>query len=81
LFIVEREMQLHKLDIVGLSETHWKGDGHFTTTQGNSVFLGARFGEPDILRSEVEKAITHLKSNKAPGTDDIAAEMIKLLGN
>lgn len=36
--------------------------------------------EPNILKSEVEEAITHLKLNKTPGTDGVSAEMIKLIG-
>lgn len=35
--------------------------------------------EPDILRSEVEYAIRHLKNNKSRGEDDINAEMLKHL--
>jgi len=34
--------------------------------------------EPDILSSEVEEAIRHLKSNKAPGTEDMQASRILL---
>lgn len=33
-----------------------------------------------IVPLEVEEAPTHLKLNKAPGTNGISAEMIKLLG-
>lgn len=36
--------------------------------------------EPNILKSEVEEAITHLKLNKTAGTDGVSAEMIKLIG-
>ena len=33
--------------------------------------------EPPIIRSEIEEAIKHLKSNKAPGIDNINGELIK----
>lgn len=37
--------------------------------------------EPDIMRSEIEAAIARLKNNKAVGTDEISAELIKQLGD
>ena len=36
--------------------------------------------EPDILQSEVEKAIKSLQKNKAPGIDNIPAELLKAGG-
>ncbi|XP_071580973.1 uncharacterized protein [Temnothorax nylanderi] len=45
LLIVEREIQSLKLDIVGLSETHWKGEGHFSTASGNVIYFSGHNSE------------------------------------
>lgn len=37
--------------------------------------------EPDILRSEVELAMSSLKIGKSPGNDAIPAELIKSIGS
>lgn len=37
--IVEREMRTYNLDILGLSETHWRNSGHFRTAEGNTVYF------------------------------------------
>uniref|UniRef100_A0A6P7H1I8 Craniofacial development protein 2-like n=1 Tax=Diabrotica virgifera virgifera TaxID=50390 RepID=A0A6P7H1I8_DIAVI len=29
----------HNLSVLGLSETHWRGKGHFKTTAGNVVYF------------------------------------------
>lgn len=36
--IIEREMQSRNIDILGLSEVHWRGSGHFVTENGNTVY-------------------------------------------
>ncbi|KAL4092477.1 hypothetical protein QTP88_026978 [Uroleucon formosanum] len=37
--------------------------------------------EPGILSEETEQAVSKLKNNKAPGSDEITAEMLKLSGD
>lgn len=37
--------------------------------------------EPGILSEEIEQAVSKLKNNKAPGSDKITAEMLKLSGD
>lgn len=34
---------------------------------------------PDLLKKEIMEAINHFRVNKAPGTDEIPAELIKAL--
>ncbi|CAH2107939.1 unnamed protein product [Euphydryas editha] len=44
LSIVEKEMENHKLSILGISETHMRGKGHFKTAMGNTMYFS---GTPD----------------------------------
>ncbi|XP_031765000.1 craniofacial development protein 2-like [Galleria mellonella] len=39
LSIIEDEIDKHKISILGLSETHIKGSGHFKTTTGNTMYF------------------------------------------
>ncbi|VEN37907.1 unnamed protein product [Callosobruchus maculatus] len=39
LAIIEKEMREHNIGILGLSETHWKEEGHFVTSNGNTVYF------------------------------------------
>ena len=41
--IVEREMESYRLDVLGVSETHWRGSGHTKTSSGKCVY----FNGPD----------------------------------
>ena len=50
----------------------------YNDTRGNPPDVMNDEGE-EIMLSEVEKAIKDLKDKKAPGKDDITAEMIKAL--
>ncbi|XP_060516932.1 uncharacterized protein LOC132696231 [Cylas formicarius] len=45
-----------------------------------SLSLEARVREPQILRDEVETALKKLRDRKAPGSDNIVAEMLKCTG-
>ncbi|KAJ2946814.1 hypothetical protein O0L34_g16138 [Tuta absoluta] len=38
--VVEKEMERCKIDILGLSEVHRRGSGHFTTSNGNMMYYG-----------------------------------------
>lgn len=37
--IIEREMEALNINILGLSETHWKGGGHFKSSSGNIIYF------------------------------------------
>lgn len=37
--LVEKEAVAHNVNILGVSETHMRGDGHFTTTDGNTMYF------------------------------------------
>lgn len=39
LSIVESELENHHLSILGISETHMRGNGHFTTRAGNTFYF------------------------------------------
>jgi hypothetical protein len=39
LAVIEKEMNLHKLDILGLSETHWRGCGFCDTRKKHCVLI------------------------------------------
>ncbi|KAL4711368.1 hypothetical protein ACJJTC_019209 [Scirpophaga incertulas] len=43
--IVENEMRRKKVHLLGLSETHWKGQGHFTSELGNTVYFSGPEGD------------------------------------
>lgn len=45
---------------------------------GNSLLLSEQ--EPEILLEEIERTVSKLKNNKAPGPDEVTAEMLKLSG-
>lgn len=67
LFIVEREIQSLELDIVGLSKTHWRGEGHFVTALGNSIYFSghnseSRNGVTMLLSSAANRAVLGYKA-------------------
>jgi len=67
LFIVEREIQSLELDIVGLSKTHWRGEGHFVTALGNSIYFSgqnsqSRNGVAMLLSSAANRAVLGYKA-------------------
>ncbi|CAG4964895.1 unnamed protein product [Colias eurytheme] len=37
--IVENEMERKNVQLLGISETHWNGQGHFTSDLGNAVYF------------------------------------------
>ncbi|CAG4985511.1 unnamed protein product [Parnassius apollo] len=62
LSIIETEMQRKKIDILGLSETHRRGSGYFTSDMGNTVYFsgleyesnrGVAFIEVDVVAEMV----------------------------
>src|SRR6218665_1368250 len=36
-YILGNELERNRVDICGLSEVRWKGQGHFTTTEGHTI--------------------------------------------
>ena len=62
LYIVEQEAQARGLDVLGISETHWKGNGYFKTKIGNTVYFSgndseSRNGVAFILPGQTAKAV------------------------
>ena len=50
---VEREMLLYRIDILGISECRWTGNGSVTTSLGNTIIYSGRM--QDILAPEDHK--------------------------
>lgn len=60
--IVEKEMESYKLSILGVSETHMRGNGHFRTTAGNTMYFSGNtnaslHGVGIILSPEINKCV------------------------
>ena len=51
------------------------------TTLTPDIPITPQILEPDILRDEVARALHHLPNNKAPGADNIPAELLKASGD
>jgi hypothetical protein len=79
--IVQKEVERVGLDVFGLSETHWRGNGHFRTDEGNMIYFSgpednSYGGVAVMLSDKYEKAligynpindrIIHLKLNTTP---------------
>lgn len=45
LHIVEREALAGELDVLSIAETHWRGEGHFRTKTGNTVYFSGSGSE------------------------------------
>lgn len=61
-YIMEKELERYNMDITGISETHWKGNGLITTANGNTiVFSGntnnSRNGVAIIMTSSIAKTL------------------------
>ncbi|XP_072394776.1 uncharacterized protein [Diabrotica undecimpunctata] len=39
LHIIEREMADYRISMLGISETYWKGKGHFRSASGNTIYF------------------------------------------
>lgn len=50
LSIIEKEMENTRLSILGISETHYRGQGHLTTATGNTLYFS---GSKDASRNGV----------------------------
>ncbi|KAG6439227.1 hypothetical protein O3G_MSEX000595 [Manduca sexta] len=60
--IVEKEMKHHHLSILGLCETHMRGQGHFKTASGNTMYFcgpenESRSGVAFVLPPHVDKHV------------------------
>ncbi|CAB3234790.1 unnamed protein product [Arctia plantaginis] len=42
LSIVDKERENHRISILGISETHLRGQGHFNTTTGSTLYFSGR---------------------------------------
>lgn len=60
--IIEKELQRCNIPIAGISETHWRGKGHFNTSMDNTIIFSgnennSNHGVAFILSSGVSKSI------------------------
>lgn len=65
-YILERESQARRLDVVGISEAHWTGIGYFRIRTGNTIYFSgsdieSRNGVAFILAGPITKAILGYK--------------------
>lgn len=65
--IVEREMQRYRVSVLGLSETHWRGSGHYLTMAGNTIYYSGsdettHYGVAVIVSGEWNKAVTEYRA-------------------
>lgn len=71
-YVIEKELQRYNIPIAGISETHWKGNGHFNTSTGNTIIFSGNAnksinGVAFILSSNVSKSITGYEAVNAIG--------------
>ncbi|XP_068082077.1 lutropin-choriogonadotropic hormone receptor-like [Anabrus simplex] len=64
--IVERELKKHQIDICGLSETHWKGCGHFETDDHVIYIAGANDTGQNGVAFLVDKRISQYVEEYRP---------------
>ncbi|CAG4977923.1 unnamed protein product [Colias eurytheme] len=69
--IVENEMERKNVQLLGISETHWNGQGHFTSDLGNAVYFsgpeqgssrGVAFIVPQSLNNLISEDKHHGKT-------------------
>ena len=64
--MLSREIHRNKVDIVGLSEVRWEGDGHFRTDDGDKVYYsggkGSKHGVAVIITGKTANAVLGYKA-------------------
>lgn len=65
--IIEREMETYNICILGLAETHWRGEGFFRSGAGNVIYFSgpereSRKGVALIVSPKIQKAIRGYKA-------------------
>jgi hypothetical protein len=73
--VVEKEMYSHGLDILGISETHWKNNGHYKTSNGNTIYFS---GNQDSSHSGVAVILASKLTSALIGYNPISDRLIHL---
>ena len=64
--MLTREIHRTKVDIVGLSEVRWEGEGHFSTADGDKVYFsggnGSERGVAVLVSGKIAKAVLGYKA-------------------
>lgn len=77
LHIVENEMRNYNLALLGLSETHWKGSGHFSTGSGNTVYFSSKNESKNGVAFLVPRTINDRVAGYNPISDRIIGIKIR----
>ena len=66
-YMLGNELERNRVDICGLSEVRWKGQGHYTTTEGHTIVHSVGCNDDNghffsfLKMAGVEKVVTAYK--------------------
>ena len=73
--IIEKEMRAYNIDILGISEAHWRGNGHFRTISGNYIYFS---GNAEESVNGVAMIVPKKLQNFVCGYDAVSDRVIHL---